>query len=195
MSATNRGKEREVNDNYPTEGWLTASVLPILEKRLIEIGVPAPKVYEPAAGELQAIVKELTKAWPNADVEYSDIIDGVDFLTEPPEPIFDLIISNPPYKYAMQFIERAMLWRRTEQSLVVMLLRLNFLGSKKRAAWMRANKPSLAVTPKRPSFGKNKHGKRGTDATEYAWFIWPYDEPYLSILETENIREARNVRK
>lgn len=56
----------------------------------------------------------------------------------------------------------------TMSDVVCMLLRVNFLGSQKRAAWMRANTPSVYVLPKRPSFKSD--GK--TDATEYAWFLW-----------------------
>lgn len=161
----------------------------MLEIRLKAIGAwPSPKVYEPAAGHL-AIVNEIITNWPAADVQYSDISeDGgeIDFLTEPPEPVFDLIITNPPYSFAQEFIERAKLWRKSTNSLIVMLLRINFLGSQKRAKWLRDNVPSLAVSPRRPSMGLNKKGKKGTDATEYAWFIWPQDHPYLLILETED---------
>lgn len=194
MSATNRGKPRVVNDFYPTPRWLTRAVLSILESRLKRIDAwPRPVIYEPAAGDL-AIVKELEQNWPQSLIDFSDInpnfeYGGVDFLKEEPEPIFDLIITNPPYTYAKEFIERAMQWRKTEQSLVVMLLRINFLGSKKRAKWLRANLPSLAVSPKRPSMGVNKDGKKGTDATEYAWFMWPFGDPFLSILETEEVSE------
>ena len=50
---------------------------------------------------------------------------------------------------------------------VVMLLRINFLGSKKRYGFWKKNPPqAMYVLSKRPSFT----GK-GTDATEYAWFV------------------------
>ena len=49
-----------------------------------------------------------------------------------------------------------------------MLLRLNWLGSEDRAAWLRRHPPSVYVLPNRPSFVEGG----GTDATEYAWFIW-----------------------
>lgn len=195
MSATGRGKAREKNDFYPTPFWLTRAILPDLEIRLRRSSLwPSPRVYEPAAGTL-AIVNELQDNWPRSLIEYSDIdtkfgeYGGIDFLVEKPEPIFDLIITNPPYTYAQEFVERAKLWRRTEQSLIVFLLRVNFLGSKKRAKWLRANTPSVAVSPKRPSMGLNKLGKKGTDATEYAWMIWGPGDPTVSILETEEVVE------
>ena len=49
-----------------------------------------------------------------------------------------------------------------------MLLRLNYLGSITRHDWWKEYSPtSLYVLSKRPSFT----GK-GTDATDYAWFVW-----------------------
>lgn len=192
MSATNRGKDRVENDFYPTPPWLTKAVLPILEERLKKLNRwQQPLIYEPACGDL-AIVNEICSAWPHSLVDYSDIVKeqgGVDFLTASPEPIYDVVITNPPYSLAQEFCERAKLWLRTPDSLIVMLLRINFLGAKKRAKWLRANLPAVAVSPKRPSFGTNKDGKKGTDATEYAWFTWPGAAPWLSILETEDVQE------
>jgi hypothetical protein len=49
-----------------------------------------------------------------------------------------------------------------------MLLRLNFLGGAKRTAFLRARPPDIYVLPNRPSFTGH-----GTDACEYAWFVWP----------------------
>jgi hypothetical protein len=49
-----------------------------------------------------------------------------------------------------------------------MLLRINYLGSISRHEWWKENSPTaLHVLSKRPSFT----GK-GTDATDYAWFVW-----------------------
>lgn len=48
------------------------------------------------------------------------------------------------------------------------MLRINFLGSIARHEWWKNNQPTaLYVLSKRPSFS----GK-GTDATDYAWFVW-----------------------
>ncbi len=77
---------------------------------------------------------------------------------------WDLIISNPPYSHALEFVQHAM----TLAPVVCMLLRLPWIASQKRAAWHRENLSHIHVLPKRPSFTAD--GK--TDATEYAWFIW-----------------------
>lgn len=56
---------------------------------------------------------------------------------------------------------------------VLLLLPLNFLGAFYRKEFLSAHEPAalFVITP-RPSFGKNKHGKKGTDSNEYAWFYW-----------------------
>lgn len=40
------------------------------------------------------------------DVVDTDILAGFDFLTHKPE-VFDCIVTNPPFKYKQQFLERA----------------------------------------------------------------------------------------
>jgi hypothetical protein len=81
---------------------------------------------------------------------------------------FDVCIGNPPYSLAQEFAERAIGCSRV----VAFLLRLNFLGSQKRAAWLRKHTPSVYVLPRRPSFTDDNK----TDACEYAWFLWGDDQ-------------------
>jgi hypothetical protein len=76
---------------------------------------------------------------------------------------WDLVISNPPYVDAEGFVTHAL--RIAEVS--CFLLRLNWLASKKRAAFHREHPADVFVLPRRPSFTNG-----GTDATEYAWFVW-----------------------
>lgn len=78
--------------------------------------------------------------------------------------IFDVIIGNPPYSLAEQFIRHAL----SLAPEVHFLLRLNFLeGQKRRAFWKEHPVSHVAVLSRRPSFT----GK-GTDATAYAVFVW-----------------------
>jgi SAM-dependent methyltransferase len=77
---------------------------------------------------------------------------------------FDLVIANPPYSETEAFVSHAL----TIGTTVCFLLRLNWLASKKRAAFHRAHPADVFVLPKRPSFTEDSR----TDATEYAWFVW-----------------------
>jgi hypothetical protein len=79
-----------------------------------------------------------------------------------------VVITNPPYNRADAFVERALAERAPHPwTTVAMLLRLNWLGGMKRAAFHRRHTADVYVLPRRPSFTGG-----GTDATEYAWLVW-----------------------
>jgi len=80
-----------------------------------------------------------------------------------------LFVSNPPFSMSNQIVFKTIDYLKTcRTGIAAFLLRLNWLGSNKRAAWLQENPPGklLVLTP-RPSFT----GK-GTDSPEYAWFLW-----------------------
>jgi len=79
-------------------------------------------------------------------------------------PKFDVCITNPPFSLAMPFITTAF----EHAKMVVMLLRLNFIGSEKRADFMRTYAPDIYTLPNRPPF----RGDGKTDSIEYGWFVW-----------------------
>ena len=80
----------------------------------------------------------------------------------------DVAITNPPFNLALQIIQHALEHVRPG-GLVIMLLRLNFFGSKERRAFFLKQLPTVVyVHPRRMSFSEN--GK--TDSIEYAHFIW-----------------------
>ncbi len=199
MSAANRGSKRQPNDLYETPEWLTEALIPELAERFDD-RFTRPEGHlittlEPAAGN-GAIVRVLERSGLIGTVDAYDLVAAPnigqwDFLTAAPEPVYDLIITNPPFSLAQQFIERSMLWRKNEKSVVAMLLRVNFLGSRKRAKWLRAMPPGVFVTPKRPQFSKNKHGKLGSDATEYAWFVWQEPFAYTSVVRFLNTEDVK----
>jgi hypothetical protein len=187
LSATNRGASRRPQDFYETPAWLTEAIIPILREHLYPI--EDPRTLEPAAGQ-GAILRVLEEAFPNAVIDSGDIGTGQDFLTYPYDPHYDLIITNPPYSLALEFIQRAMAFRHfhhhNHHPVICMLLRVNFLGAQKRARWLREHTPSIYVSPRRPDFTGE-----GGDATEYAWFIWDARTsgrlaiPTVGILKTE----------
>ena len=97
---------------------------------------------------------------------YSEIMEDKDFF-DWNTPV-DLILTNPPFSLAKEFIEHSVVLAPT----VLMLLRINYLGSIGRHKWWKDYTPTaLHVLSKRPSFT----GK-GTDATDYAWYVWDKKE-------------------
>ena len=187
MSATGRGAKRHADDFYATPGWTTRSILPILAKNLSYI--KSPKILEPGAGE-GAIVTECRAYWPKSiihaveiDKDRCDAIKNADVTCcddylDPNIIIsrdYDLIITNPPFKLALPFIEQSL----KRAKLVCMLLRINFLGSQRRYQFWKENPCGVFVLPKRPSFTGGS-----TDATEYAWFVWGFGlNNYWDVLE------------
>jgi hypothetical protein len=190
MSSTNRGARRNDRDVYLTPAWLTRAILPHLAP-LITRGTMTrspswtPRIFEPAAGD-GGMARTIRETWPDADVDLADIepIRGVvpfgDFLLTEPRPDYDLVITNPPFSLALEFCQRALLWRRTPGSVVAMLLRLGFLGAQKRGAWLRENTPSVYVTPRRPSFTGG-----GNDSADYAWMVWGPGPARVVMLEMD----------
>ncbi|MCL6453571.1 MAG: hypothetical protein K6T78_08080 [Alicyclobacillus sp.] len=157
MSATGRGAVRREHDAYQTPRW-------VIEALLDKIGplVHGKTVLEPCAGEGE-IVRSLQER--GALVTAFDIQAGTDFLAvDCADKHWDWCITNPPYRYAQEFADKAM----QVADAVVMLLRLGFLAGQKRRAWWQAHKPDVVyVLSRRPSFTG-----RGTDSTDYAWVLW-----------------------
>lgn len=102
-------------------------------------------------------------------VGYGNFAIG-DFLTMKIENnigLSDVVITNPPFSLAMEFLNKS-LEITTEKGIVIMLLRLGFMATDKRYQFMSKNPPTdLYVLHKRPSFTGG-----GTDSQEYAWYVW-----------------------
>ena len=109
------------------------------------------------------------------NVKSTDLIDrgygegGVDFLKQ--TEIWDGdIITNPPYKYAQEFIEHA-LELVTDGHKVCMFLKLTFLESQRRRKMFEKYPPkTIWVSSSRIQCGKN--GKFEPSAVAYAWYVW-----------------------
>ena len=80
-----------------------------------------------------------------------------------------IFVSNPPFSIADAIVFKTINELTIRNAgIAAFLLRLNWLGSKKRAEWIGQYPPNkLIVLSPRPSFVGT-----GTDATEYAWFLW-----------------------
>jgi hypothetical protein len=101
----------------------------------------------------------------------------------------DIIITNPPFCVAMEFIQKA-LWDVKPGGIVIKLLRLNFFGSRKRRAWFQSNMPvytyvhaeRLGFWPEHPSqamldwWASLDKGAppnaSSTDSIEYMHCVW-----------------------
>lgn len=87
-----------------------------------------------------------------------------DFLQEDDERDFDVIITNPPFSLAEEFVRKA----RKKATHVAMLLRLAFLETRRREQLHAEHPSDVYVLSRRPSFTNNG----ATDSCAYAWFVW-----------------------
>mgnify|MGYP001183741789 CR=1 FL=1 len=82
------------------------------------------------------------------------------------------IITNPPYRYALEFVNRATLIAKDK---VAMFLRLQFLETQRRYKFFKQCPPSrVLVFSSRIQCAKNGEFEKYKDgsAQAYAWFIW-----------------------
>ena len=169
-------KDREVNDYYATE--------PKALELLLEQETFSPYVWECACGE--GHLSEVLKKHGHR-VKSSDVIDRgykdteiIDFLGVKKEDIRNDfsrdIITNPPYKYAKEFVEHA-LDISMDGTKVAMFLKVQFLEGKARRELFEKYPPKVIyvasgrlLCAKNGEFEKMRQG--GGSAVAYAWFVW-----------------------
>ena len=84
------------------------------------------------------------------------------------------IVTNPPYKYAKEFVEHA-IDIVEEGSKVAMFLKLTFLEGEKRRKLFETNPPArIHVFTKRVNCALNGDEREfaKSSAVCYAWFVW-----------------------
>ncbi len=130
-------------------------------------------IWECACGEghLSKRMEELGK-----QVVSTDLIDrgygkgGVDFLTSK-KLLANNIITNPPYKYAQEFVEKAISLRPEK---IAMFLKLTFLEGQKRKKLFNKHPPKVVyVFSYRVKCALNGNfNSVSSSAVAYAWFVW-----------------------
>lgn len=98
---------------------------------------------------------------------------SMDFLKESLVDFDGDIITNPPYKYALEFVEKALDNVQIGRK-VAMFLRLQFLEGKRRKELFINNPPkTVYVSSSRLSCAKNgDFDKERSQAVCFAWFVW-----------------------
>lgn len=162
--------ERQKEDYYATD--------PKAAHLLISVEPTLYNIWECACGELHlaAVFDEYAKLG-----RASDLIDRcgnevLDFLSNDNLHWEGDIATNPPYKYAYEFVEKA-LSIIDEGHYVCMFLKVTFLEGKRRKGLFRNHPPkTIYVSSSRINCAKNGdfHGLResGGSAVAYAWYVW-----------------------
>jgi hypothetical protein len=160
--------ERESNDFYATD---PKALELLLDEEKFDL-----YVWECACGKghLSEVLKKrgyIVKSTDLIDRGYGE--GNVDFLQTHEIHNGD-IITNPPYKYAQQFVEHA-LNIVPEGQRVAMFLKLTFLESKNRREMFDQYPPEyIYVSSSRLqcALGGDFETYKGGNAVAYGWFIW-----------------------
>lgn len=161
------------NDYYATE--------PKAVEELLRVESFCHQIWEPACGEGHMSQVLIDNGY---SVRSTDIVDrgyrfqgGVEnFLLSTAKNIKCDIITNPPYRFAKEFVEKA-LDTVAEGQKVAMFLKLTFLESQKRGELLDTHPPKrIYVARKRLQCARNgdfNTYKKGVGAAIcYAWFVW-----------------------
>lgn len=166
LSSNTRNLNAEKNDYYATD---PKAIELLLKKEHF-----SNNIWEPACGEGHLSKVLESKGYT---VYSTDLIDrgygigGIDFLNQ--NRMFDGdIITNPPYKYGKEFVEKALETVRPGNK-VAMFLKLTFLEGVSRRELFQTKPPQVIYV----SSGRLRCGKNGIfdgprSAVAYAWFIW-----------------------
>ena len=132
------------------------------------------RIWEPACGP-GSIVRVLRAAGHTvfaSDLhDYGCGLSGVDFLTTELKGFADCIVTNPPYRHAQQFVEKAL----ELSPLVIMLMRLAFYESERRTHILEnCGLVRIHVFRKRLPFmhRQNWQGPKANSGMAFAWFVW-----------------------
>jgi len=177
------GSKRQKEDFYATNPQSVRDLLDSCDF------IEGSHFYEPCVGQghIAEVIKEY---FPHATVVGSDLVDRgypntivADFVNrslfddggEIPTTT-DWIITNPPYKYAREFIDRSL---SIATKGVAMFLKIQFLEGQSRKAWFKKNPPkyvyvfSARQQPMRDGLEKNPDtGKEWSNTMCFAWFVW-----------------------
>ena len=168
--------EREKDDYYATD--------PIAIDKLLSVETPQNRIWECACGGGHLSERLTEKGFY---VYSSDLVDRgykrltrtLDFLNATNVPFsspFD-ILTNPPYKFAKEFILKS-LYLLPDRCKCFMFLKLSFLEGKTRFKNLFSKFPPkcIYVFSERVLCAKNaefqKMKELGGSATAYAWYVW-----------------------
>jgi hypothetical protein len=164
---------RPDTDFYSTPEWAT--------KTLLDKEDFAEWILEPACGE-GAMAKPLSERYKVFAFDKYTVLPGQDFLTynrTDDDPLWD-VVTNPPFKYAEDFLLHALDMTKPYSGKVALLLKLQFLEGQRRSKILK-NSPLkvVYVFSKRLSFSRNNEKMANGGMMAFAWYVWDWN--YLGL--------------
>lgn len=167
-------QDREKDDFYATD--------PIAIDKLLSVETPSEYVFECCAGNghlAKRLQEKGHRVLTNDLIERDFQLDStIDFLQIKTTNSYGMdIITNPPYKYAKEFVLKALDLVK-DGFCVYMFLKLTFLEGKARYKDLFSKYPpkKVYVFSERVTCAKNgdfeSMKESGGSAIAYAWFVW-----------------------
>lgn len=166
-----RHESKDSPDDFPTPPWATRALL----SHIVDGSAQGRcSCLEPTCGR-GYMARPLSEYFGRVDAfdAHSYGFGGVrDFLTHPYEAMsHDWVITNPPFRLAEQFVERAL---RVARVGVAILARTVFLESIGRYDRIYSVNPptTFAQFSERVPMVRGRVDPKASTATGYAWFVW-----------------------
>lgn len=169
--------EREENDFYATPPCATKALIKYCKEN--NINIFDRTILEPACGKghiTDVLIKEGLDiiAFDIIDRGYEHQKDKIDFFVYDDDINYN-IITNPPYKFAKEFIEHSLDIVKPD-SYVCMLLKITFLEGRGRYEMFKNNPPyKVLIFSNRVNCSKQGDFEKDSEyggAVGYAWYIW-----------------------
>ncbi len=172
--ASRNSGNREKHDFYPTDPWVVYALLSQEEF----IG----KIWEPACatGNISKVFIEKGYEVISTDLIYRGFGYQLDFLIA--DFLCDNIVSNPPFKLALEFIEHA---KKLANHKIAFLLKTVFLESLERYEMFQDKEFPLKTVyqfSKRVTISKSGIKLQNAGMISFAWFVWErgyHGEPFI----------------
>lgn len=166
-------KKREQNDFYATDPHALEIFLDKLDEDKIYLH---KNIWECACGQghLSEILKNQGYSVYSTDIidrGYGDKIS--DFLLEENAHYSCDILTNPPYKYAKEFVEKA-LEIQENGYYTIMFLKIQFLEGQARQKLFKKYPPKYVYvnSTRQTCYINGDMSKKMSSASCYCWFIW-----------------------
>lgn len=177
-ASSHSDKERETNDFYATDPKTLEILLDKLKEDRIELH---HNIWEPACGQghLSEVLKEYGYEVLSTDLidrGYGTVNADTDFLHGKyyiNSKFNGDILTNPPYKYAKEFVETGL--EKVECGCyVIMLLKIQFLEGKERYKLFKKYPPKYVYvnSSRQTCYINGDMTKKMSSASCYCWFIW-----------------------
>lgn len=168
-----RSEPHDSLDDFPTPPWATRALCEwIRDKQFFPLHEMACR--EPAAnrGHMVGPLREYFASVEAGDVhDYGAGFEIRDYLFPGPMSVADFTITNPPFRLAEQFIERALDTSAVGCAVILRSAFLESVGRYERLFAERAPSHVLQFVERVPMV-KGRVDEAAASATAYAWLVW-----------------------